>query len=94
VGLPLFACRQPTPRKAAHPRLPVVTAAGDLSGDGRLDDHFTDHTSIYVGNGSIVHAPTTTSTRWSWRRCGTSTFLGAARVSGYAEKTAQGHPVG
>ena len=30
--------------------------AGDLSGDGRLDAHFRDHTSIYVGNGSIVHA--------------------------------------
>ena len=53
------------PPERLDPRLPVVTAAGDLSGDGRLDDHFTDHTSIYVGNGSIVHAPTTTSMRWS-----------------------------
>jgi len=53
------------PLERPDPRLPAVIAAGDLSGDGRLDDHVTDHTSIYVGNGSIVHAPTTTSTRWS-----------------------------
>ena len=54
------------PLERLDPRLPAVIAAGDLSGDGRLDDHVTDRTSIYVGNGSIVHAPTTTSTRrWS-----------------------------
>jgi cell wall-associated NlpC family hydrolase len=28
----------------------------DLSGDGRLDDHFADHVSIYAGNGNIIHA--------------------------------------
>ena len=38
------------------PCLPAVIAARDFSGDGRLDDHFRDHTCIYVGNGSIVHA--------------------------------------
>ncbi len=28
----------------------------DLSGDGRLDDHYADHVSIWAGRGNIVHA--------------------------------------
>ena len=51
MGPPLFACGQPI-----DPRLPAMIAAGNPSGDGRLDGHFGVHTSIYVGNGGIVHA--------------------------------------
>ena len=54
MGPPSFARGQPTPRKAS-----LASAGGDRSRrpqrDGRLDDHLTDHTSIYVGNGGIVH---------------------------------------
>ena len=28
----------------------------DLNRDGRLDDHYEDHVSIWAGNGNIVHA--------------------------------------
>jgi hypothetical protein len=54
TGLPLSRAGNP-PLGRLHSRLPAVIAAGDLSGDGHLDDHLTDHTSIYVGNGGIVH---------------------------------------
>jgi cell wall-associated NlpC family hydrolase len=30
----------------------------DLNRDGRLDDHYADHVSIWAGNGNIVHAST------------------------------------
>ena len=28
----------------------------DLTGDGRLNDHYRDHVSIWAGNGNIIHA--------------------------------------
>ena len=30
----------------------------DLNRDGRLDDHYRDHVSIWAGNGNIIHAST------------------------------------
>lgn len=30
----------------------------DLNQNGRIDDHYRDHVSIWAGNGNIIHAST------------------------------------